>query len=123
MTILFEPKDETPEGWRSTILGALACKFGWHFGQIAYNDMIKCSRCKSKYYLHPYYLLLHDQPRPYFLPKRSIIIKVGSGDLRDNFIGYKCVDCGYMISDAQKIVDHQRQWHNWRTWWKRLKAS
>ena len=123
MTTLFEPKDETPEGWRATMLGALACKLGWHFGQIAYNDMLKCARCKDKYYPDFYYICLHDQQRPYFLPKRSTIIKTSSFDLRESFIGYKCVDCRYIISDAQKIVDHQRQWHNWRTWWKRLKAS
>lgn len=55
MPTIFEPRDETPEGWRKTFLGTIACFFGWHFGQIVVSDfmgnplLIECARCKKIY--------------------------------------------------------------------------
>ena len=55
MTILFEPDDETTEGWRASPLGWIACLFGWHFGQICTTSIkngrkwMVCARCKTVY--------------------------------------------------------------------------
>ena len=124
---MFEPDMETPDGWRATPLGALACKFGWHFGQIGVGDGVMCARCRITYWTPG---VLFWAKRRYFLPKRTLIIydpdKAIPGvpwDLRDVFEGYRCLDCNFDTKQAQKIVDHQKQWHNWRKWWKRLKAS
>lgn len=55
MATIFKPREESPEGWRTTPLGWLACLFGWHFGQILLNEpweevyRLKCARCKRIY--------------------------------------------------------------------------
>jgi hypothetical protein len=55
---LFVPQTETPEGWRKTLLGAIACLLGWHFGQIAVSEpleypyQVECARCKRIYAKH-----------------------------------------------------------------------
>ncbi len=53
--ILFEPEEETPEGWRATLLGRVACWIGWHFGQICVSPVqlrkrvLICAKCKRRY--------------------------------------------------------------------------
>jgi len=132
MAVLFEPDEETPQGWRMTILGAIACFIGWHFGQIASGDWVVCSRCKDMYH-QPEGLIWCI--KRYLLPRRTIILynlsltnhilslDKSKWDLRDLFIAYECIDCKFKTSLAQDIIQHQKTWHNWRTWWCRLKAS
>lgn len=128
MPTIFEPDMETPEGWRATPLGMLACGLGWHFGQVVRGGppMVQCARCKKLYTSH-WTLGYLDSKAPYLLPYRSIIIlkwrDEGEVNLRDDFLAYACLDCNYKTKDAQDILNHQRKWHNWRTWWRRIKAS
>lgn len=122
MPVLFEPDVETVEDWRKWF-GWLACRLGWHFGQIAVKDQVVCANCKTMYWKSG---VLHWSERKYFLPRRSHILyntTVQSLDLRDLFEAYICVDCHFCTKDAQKMLVHQKQWHNWRLWWRRLKDS
>lgn len=63
----------------------------------------------------------------WFLPRRaklSIKHSPKSGEkLEDVFIGYQCLDCDKIFTFAQAIVDHQKTWHGWRCWFKRLMDS
>lgn len=124
MSTLFRPSDETPERWRKSILGVIACSFGWHFGQIADFDCVYCAGC-SKSYLKEGLVtgLVKDH---YLLPRRCELVLQDTTkeiDIQINFVGYKCIDCGYIKNNAEIMVRHSKKWHGWRLAWKRLKDS
>ena len=142
MSAIFEPQEETVEGWRATILGAIACKLGWHFGQIGEKGLIICSKCKISFFKVTIFLrvfsekcyvprrthLVYKDYNKHFDSLQSLIYSMCSDPIqtqsfRDLFKYYQCMDCKYKTSDAQKITDHQKEWHNCETWWQRLKDS
>ena len=124
MPMIFEPQEESTERWRTTLLGGIACTFGYHFGQIGIKDKVICAGCKQVYWKLEA-LWWHE--KKYFLPRRSIIIyksiRLNSMDLRDIFETYRCLDCTFETPKAQEMMNHQRGLHYWRKWWKRLKDS